>query len=623
MLSILLSQRDGVFMGSRTSAKLASIALLLLLAGCMSASGCATSGQRADVGESQNAVIQPAESLVYRDHWLDDPVTSERDIFQFRKFDSSEEKYQSPTVIHFLPDEEPGSRSLGTSTQGELYGAVALAGQGETWRILVRQRARDLNFGHASIIRLIEDASKEVAEAYPDSVLLVGNIGHAHGGPIRYSVSHQNGKDADLAFYTTDADGNSVDAPDLLIFNDDGRSRAYDGYYHFDVPRNWALVEALLQSEHAEIQYLFISNGLKKLLMDYAHEQNVSDALLSQANLVLRQPGVQAPHDDHLHIRIFCGAEDIMVGCEDFGVRHAWAPSRQFSSRSARERAVHYLTHETSEGRSAALQRLLFLEARSEAASIVPLLDDDSTEVRIDAAKVLLQLQESLGVAEIAARLNTEADAKVVFRWIDALRHHPSDEMARVLVNYLEDEQTAASRSATIHEEKGATAELYAVDVLGHSESLVALPILAAYLKDERVDLRSRAADGIVLLANQRPSPFDWAEPTAAPPEVFLAAELWMGWVQTALQRHDTRIALALEGLRAHGYDTPRRGRELAASLADAAGDSHRHIRVNAQRMLMAMTSERPESLAWSPEDARAYWTRWVSRNPRRIVALR
>src|SRR5690625_7808351 len=93
-------------------------------------------------------------------------------------------------------------------------------------------------------------------------------------------------------------------------------------YDRIDVATNVNMVEALIENKDSSLQYLFISNGLRKLLPDYASTQEVDPEIPPPAEILLRQPAKYIPHDDHLHLRIYCTPEDLEVGCEDFGAKH-------------------------------------------------------------------------------------------------------------------------------------------------------------------------------------------------------------------------------------------------------------------------------------------------------------
>jgi penicillin-insensitive murein endopeptidase len=92
----------------------------------------------------------------------------------------------------------------------------------------------------------------------------------------------------------------------------------------FDVARNWALVRALLEEPRIEVQYLFINERLKQTLLDYARAHGEEPSLLDRADALLHQPGDSLPHDDHLHVRIFCSNDDRYFGCSDRGPIRWW-----------------------------------------------------------------------------------------------------------------------------------------------------------------------------------------------------------------------------------------------------------------------------------------------------------
>ena len=92
----------------------------------------------------------------------------------------------------------------------------------------------------------------------------------------------------------------------------------------YDVRRNWALVRALLEEPGIEIQYLFIHARLRERLLAWAAEEGEDPALLERAEAILHQPGDSAPHDDHLHVRIFCAESDRALGCRDVGPVRWW-----------------------------------------------------------------------------------------------------------------------------------------------------------------------------------------------------------------------------------------------------------------------------------------------------------
>lgn len=183
---------------------------------------------------------------------------------------------------------------------------------------------RGLRYATPELIELLEEAAASVATRHPGPRLGVGNLSRRRGGRIRFSRSHQSGRDADLAFYVTDARGRTVEPRDFVKINARGRGRRD---LRFDVERNWALVEALLSSERARIQWLLISRPLRRRLLAYAKATRVPAAILGRARRVLHQPRWALPHDDHLHVRIYCSPHDVARGCRDTGPRWPWISS--------------------------------------------------------------------------------------------------------------------------------------------------------------------------------------------------------------------------------------------------------------------------------------------------------
>jgi hypothetical protein len=141
------------------------------------------------------------------------------------------------------------------------------------------------------------------------------------GGDIYWSRSHNSGRDADFAFFVEDSEGNPVSVvPDLISMRADGTAR-YHSNWRFDIERNWALIESLVTSQAARVQWVFIYAPLRAKLLEYAEEQGVDESIIERAESVMRQPSDSARHDDHFHVRIYCSFEDRLEGCVDWGPR--------------------------------------------------------------------------------------------------------------------------------------------------------------------------------------------------------------------------------------------------------------------------------------------------------------
>jgi penicillin-insensitive murein endopeptidase len=206
------------------------------------------------------------------------------------------------------------SLSIGSPSNGLLRGARELKNDATVRILPLRHQQRCLNFGTERLITALQRAGRSVQSRSKDSPPLgVGDLSRATGGPIpAYSHSHQSGRDADLSFYALDSKGRPTPLDDLVPF--DGSGRAKSGQ-QFDARRTWLLTRALLEDATVDVQWLFISNELKKLVLVEAKKDGAPPALLTKAETLLHQPSDAPPHDDHLHVRIRCTAEERIKGC--------------------------------------------------------------------------------------------------------------------------------------------------------------------------------------------------------------------------------------------------------------------------------------------------------------------
>jgi penicillin-insensitive murein endopeptidase len=228
-----------------------------------------------------------------------------------------------------------GSLSIGRITRGILVNGAMLDLKGEHHQVLETQAQRQLVCGTDELVAVIEKSAKKVAKAYPGAVLTVGNIGRCGGGPIPYSVSHNSGRDADIGFYLLGPDGKQYIPKGLVKL--DSRGTAIDNGVpvRFDTKKNWALVKTLLSDSLVSVQWLFVSKGLRKLLLKHAEAIGEPADLIAKAGEVLAQPARSSPHNDHFHLRIYCSADDQLEGCVDFGSNRSWyaGPNPKVSAR--------------------------------------------------------------------------------------------------------------------------------------------------------------------------------------------------------------------------------------------------------------------------------------------------
>jgi penicillin-insensitive murein endopeptidase len=229
------------------------------------------------------------------------------------------------------------SVSIGTFNAGALRHGRKLPPRGVGYMVPPLWVARDSSYGTDEIVGMIVRAAQRVATEYPGALLGVGDLSLRGGRDSELHRSHRAGRDADLIFYAVDEKGRPVAPANSMprYGTDDRRARTPGPQDHgvvfgpfsprwLDIPRNWALVRALLEDPLGEVQYLFCNERIRQQLLAYARSIGEDEALVERAEALLRQPSDSAVHDDHLHLRVHCASDDRGLGCQDRGPLRWW-----------------------------------------------------------------------------------------------------------------------------------------------------------------------------------------------------------------------------------------------------------------------------------------------------------
>jgi penicillin-insensitive murein endopeptidase len=213
--------------------------------------------------------------------------------------------------------------SIGMPHRGVLTDAGHLPRRGEGFRWL---REDDRHYALPRFVAALERAAARVARERPGGTLLVGDLSAKGGGQLLPHLSHRSGRDADLLLYLTTLDGAPVESPGFLHVENDGLAWDDAGkrFYRFDVEREWLLVKALLEDEDARVQWIFCGRNVAALLLEWARARGEAGETVWRAQQVLLQPRPGGPHDDHVHVRTACTADEIASGCEWSGPMRAW-----------------------------------------------------------------------------------------------------------------------------------------------------------------------------------------------------------------------------------------------------------------------------------------------------------
>jgi penicillin-insensitive murein endopeptidase len=214
--------------------------------------------------------------------------------------------------------------SIGSPNRGVLVAGAQVArdAPGLSWL-----RGNDRHWGLPRFTGAIERAAARVAQERPGARLFVGDLSTpTGGGPLSPHFSHRSGVDADLLFYVTTLDGAAVDSPGFVHFGADGlaHDEAHARWLRFDVEREWLLVRALLEDPEARVQWIFVSQVAEAMLLEWAISRGEPLETIARAQQVMLEPHPGGVHDDHLHVRTACSADETVAGCENIGPRRPW-----------------------------------------------------------------------------------------------------------------------------------------------------------------------------------------------------------------------------------------------------------------------------------------------------------
>jgi penicillin-insensitive murein endopeptidase len=206
----------------------------------------------------------------------------------------------SPASLLALPDEELfrrvqsdaaslGSLSIGVPGGGILVNPVCLRPE-PGWTLIDSNGA----FATSETAAYIRAAIDTVHELFPESpAISIGDISLQDGGRMKRHITHQSGRDVDFGFYY---------------------KTGYQAWYvpgtaaNLDLPRNWALVRALLL--RTDIETILLDTRIQRLLYAQAlrigEDKDWLDGLFQfvKGNAKARIVHV-AGHRTHYHVRFY------------------------------------------------------------------------------------------------------------------------------------------------------------------------------------------------------------------------------------------------------------------------------------------------------------------------------
>lgn len=512
--------------------------------------------------------------------------------------------------------------SVGTVTDGHLVHGVPLPAPAQHLAVLPRQRRRNLRYGTAALVSALQRAAAAVARRYPGTVTYLGNVSAPGGGDIPWSVSHNSGRDADLAYFCTDPAGAPVEPPRLLPFDSLGWSFDDRGAYRLDVGRTWALLRALLEDEHVQVQFFFVYRPLQRLILEHAQRSGAPPEIVAAARERFLEPGGSA-HNDHIHMRIHCTPQDLRHGCAEIGPRRPGAPDATAVVAERVRQVVRHVGAAGPQERYRAATLLGLLGDRSAGRALIGLVGDPEPAIRHATLRSLARLRVQAAAAPIAARLAEESDPAVLQQALVTLARLGGRAAERGLGQVCADLRwaappalrdytrgfVAASSDASLRPPGDAPLEsegLFlpradAARALATSSRAASVEALLVLLADSAAPVRAAARHALSRVLNHDLG----ADPAR-----------WRAWWRR--HRRAPRRRWLDEGFSDAGFTVGERpGLDAVPELLRAVRGPG-HISYNARRALAGiLRGAHPQHLSWSAHDAQRFWARRYRRRVR------
>lgn len=334
----------------------------------------------------------------------------------------------NPKRVYYTTQEEANmSFSVGDTRDGYLIHGQLLPTPSLSIRQLPVQYERGIAYATTEFIKLMTDTAAAMQKKYPGTIMYMGNMSAMEGGDIPYSVSHNAGRDGDIAFYYKDENGKFAHPDNLYKINRRLQAQTKDGLLTFDLEKNTTLIETLITHPKIDVQFIFLAKYIRSAIYKELVQRGASEDLLLRFEKIVI---IQAAHNDHFHVRTYCSNTDICAGCIDKSYIHDWHEDPVAKREKCVDKHLATLSSKKSDTdhQAAALQRLSLLGAvSSHESKILKFVNSESSEVRIAAALASHSLSENAAKA-LVERLKIESNSKVRHALIEALTTIDSEE---------------------------------------------------------------------------------------------------------------------------------------------------------------------------------------------------
>ena len=504
-------------------------------------------------------------------------------------------------VLTLQPDD---SISVGTIAAGHLVRGAALPLSGPHHVILAEHQTRSTRWGTRELVELLQETAAKVAQDFPGSLMTLGNISKGGGGDIPWSISHNAGRDADIAFYLVDAQGNQIIPDTMLVLSPPDGTVVYQGQtLWFDPGRNWLLAKAMVDSKSPRMQYVFAAEFLIRKMFGYALANGEDPKYLASLEPILRQPRGTMPHDDHFHVRSFCSTDDQLEGCRDIVGGREIVPrtSPGYKNRVAELTRIMATDGEVTR-RGSAVRLLVLLRAPGLSSKLYDLLPTCEPFLCRAAAQGLLRLAARPRPATLVDLVVRTADLETIEAAFLLLRR-ASTRQSGLIAALLEDTRTVSSTYEFF--QRTLKVRVQACLALGWVGSPKAGLKLAELLAAPELEVRQAALWALKAISAAQFIPD--AEVEAGP--VLDGSKRWQAWHR----RHKDRDKNLLASMRAAGYKLRSFSKSNARDLVNAILGQD-YLSINAQRKLGELFRPRHAIDLKDKPNARWLWKKELKR---------
>jgi penicillin-insensitive murein endopeptidase len=193
------------------------------------------------------------------------------------------------------------AQAFGVYDRGSLEHADKIPLLGEGYLKIFQDR--DRGYGTLDLISVIVAAAKEIHRDIPATeAVQVGDVASKMGGRLGRHGSHQNGLDADIAYFKKDHRVMNVarSSAGETGFDEKFVDRRGNVIPNFDIEANWRFIQILVATK--QVDRIFADQHIKREFCRYA----VAKGMREEWKETLRKIRHWKNHQDHMHVRVTC-----------------------------------------------------------------------------------------------------------------------------------------------------------------------------------------------------------------------------------------------------------------------------------------------------------------------------